>query len=222
MKKKLIDAEAWLAQCNQSWMYYNTAKKVIREAPCYEVEEELLTGSYADARLLVLPGTVIWDKRGEEWEVQRVELGIGGDWLLRCGRKGTEDYCAFYQEDVGDEWFLTVEASDLHGRVLPSECGSVQREPEKEVKPSAKGCWCRACGAEIVFVTMKSGAKMPCDAELIHAVADDKAKTSFVLPGGIIKRGREGRHPDGTADFVGYRSHFETCPKAGEFRRGRK
>lgn len=222
MKKKVIDAEAWLKQCNQSWMNYNLAKHIIARAPCYEVEEGLLTGSYADARLLVLPGTVIWDKRGEGWEVQRVELGLEGDWLLRCGRTGTENYCAFYQEDVGDEWFLTAEAADLHRRVLPSECGPVQREPEKEVKPLTKGCRCRACGAQIVFVTMQSGKKMPCDAELIHAVADDKAKTSFVLPGGIIKRGTEGRRPDGMADFVGYRSHFETCPKAEEFRREKK
>ncbi len=80
-------------------------------------------------------------------------------------------------------------------------------------------CKCRACGAVIVWVTMRSGKKMPCDAELLHAVEEKDAKTSFVLPGGIIKRGVVGRHPDGTADFVGYRSHFETCPKAEEFRR---
>ena len=48
MKKKLIDAEAWLKQCNQSWMHYNLAKLIIAKAPCYEVEEGLLTGSYAD------------------------------------------------------------------------------------------------------------------------------------------------------------------------------
>lgn len=144
MKKKLIDAEAWLAQCNQSWMNYNLAKLIIEKAPCYEVEEELLTPFEGSERAT--------DERGKDTE-------------------------------------------------------------------GAKGCWCRACGEQIVFVTMRSGAKMPCDAELIHAVADDKAKTSFVLPGGIIKRGTIGRHPDGMADFVGYRSHFETCPKAGEFRR---
>ena len=171
MKKKLIDAEAWLKQCNlnerqsrsscencsaiprdRSWMYYNTAKKVIREAPCYEVEEGLLTPCEGRERA-------------------------------------------------------------TNGRPY---------EERGKVSDEATGCWCRACGAEIVFITMRSGAKMPCDAELIHAVADEKAKTSFVLPGGIIKRGREGRHPDGMADFVGYRSHFETCPKAGEFRRQRK
>lgn len=149
MKKKLIDAEAWLAQCNQSWMNYNLAKHIIARAPCYEVEEELLTPFEGSER-----------------------------------------------------------ATD--GRPY---------EERGKVADAAKGCRCRACGAEIVFVTMKSGAKMPCDAELIHAVANDKAKTSFVLPGGIIKRGTIGRHPDGTADFVGYRSHFETCPKAEEFRR---
>ena len=149
MKKKLIDAEAWLKGLNDSWMYANLAKKIIREAPCYEVEEELLTPYEGSERA-------------------------------------------------------------TNGRPY---------EERGKVSDEATGCRCRACGAQIVFVTMKSGAKMPCDAELIHAVADEKAKTSFVLPGGIIKRGTIGRHPDGTADFVGYRSHFETCPKAEEFRR---
>ena len=43
MKKRLVDAEAWLSQCAHSWMYYNTAKHIIERAPSYEVEEELLT-----------------------------------------------------------------------------------------------------------------------------------------------------------------------------------
>ena len=43
MKKRLVDAEAWLSQCAHSWMYYNTAKHIIERAPSYEVEEEYLT-----------------------------------------------------------------------------------------------------------------------------------------------------------------------------------
>ena len=153
MKKKLIDAEAWLKQCNQSWMHYNLAKLIIAKAPCYEGRA-------------------------------RPPLGAG--------------------EGSAKEWQRSQRPSER------SE-GEAMRAPQQ--------CWCRACGAQIVWVKMQSGKKMPCDAELIHAVADEKAKTSFVLPCGIIKRGTIGRHPDGTADFVGYRSHFETCPKAEEFRK---
>ena len=36
-EKKYIDAEAWLKQCYPSWMNYNLAQKIIREAPVAEV-----------------------------------------------------------------------------------------------------------------------------------------------------------------------------------------
>ena len=168
MKKKLIDAEAWLKGLNDSWMYANLAKKIIREAPFYEVEEELLTPFEGSER---------------------------ADVPMDDANKVTR-----------------TTSSPASGP--PSPTGEGNKKPNV--------CKCRACGAQIVWVTMQSGKKMPCDAELIHAVADEKAKTSFVLPGGIIKHGTIGRHPDGTADFVGYRSHFETCPKSEEFRRERK
>ena len=32
-EKKYIDAGAWLARVNPSWMYTNLARKIIREAP---------------------------------------------------------------------------------------------------------------------------------------------------------------------------------------------
>ena len=37
MPKKLVDAGAWLKGLNDSWMYANLAKKIIREAPSAEV-----------------------------------------------------------------------------------------------------------------------------------------------------------------------------------------
>ena len=37
MPTKLIDAGAWLKGLNDSWMYANLAKKIIREAPTAEV-----------------------------------------------------------------------------------------------------------------------------------------------------------------------------------------
>lgn len=37
--KTLIDAEAWLEQCNKSYMHYNLAKKIIAEAPRVEVPD---------------------------------------------------------------------------------------------------------------------------------------------------------------------------------------
>lgn len=215
MKKRLVDAEAWLSQCAHSWMYYNTAKHIIERAPSYEVEEGMLTGEYVNARLLVLPGTEIYDKHCEKWEVQRVELGMGGDWLLRCGRHGTEDYCAFDQEDVGDEWFLDLAAAELHAKVLPGECRRIDPAPEKAVKEAARVYRCRACGAEITWIKMPSGKAMPCDAGKVRYRADPAGKERFVTERGSIVRGVSA--PDG--ESWGCVSHFKTCPKAEEFRR---
>ena len=201
-EKKYIDVQAWLRQCNTSYMNYNLARKIINEAPVAEV-----FGQWIDAT--EQPPT-------EPDEYIVMIAGAAGSTVLHF--------------DIDDEgsgvWFQEVEDSTnfykvTHWMALPE---GPKKKREEQAPPLREGkkpnvCKCRSCGAEIVFVMMKSGAKMPCDAELIHAVKDDTAKTSFVLPGGIVRRGREGRHPNGEADFVGYRSHFETCPQADWFRK---
>ena len=195
-EKKYIDAEAWLGQCNKSWMNYNLAKKIIAEAPAAPVFGQWIDAAKqlpaeADEYIVMIAGacspTVLYYTENEDGE---------GEWYTE-----TEDSTNFYKV--------------THWMALPE---APRQEPEREKKPNV--CVCKACGAEIVWVTMQqSGKKMPCDAELIHAVEDKDSKTSFVLPGGIVKQGRAGRHPNGEADFVGYRSHFETCPDADRFRR---
>lgn len=203
-EKKYIDAAAWLERCSKSWMNYNLAKKIINEAPAAPVFGQWIPAEQpperADEYIVMIDGavapTVLF------YDVDDEGAGV------------------WFEEVVDSTNFYSV----THWMALPAapgECG-VQKEERRgqnveREKPNV--CQCRSCGAEIVFVTMQSGAKMPCDAELIHAVKDDTAKTSFVLPGGIVKRGREGRHPNGEADFVGYRSHFETCPQADRFRK---
>lgn len=193
-EKKYIDAAAWLERCSKSWMNYNLAKKIINEAPAAPV-----FGQWIPAEQ---PPT-----EADEYIVMIAEAA-----------NSTVLYFAHNEEGVG-EWFEETEDSTnfykvTHWMALPEP---PRQEPEQEKKPNV--CKCRSCGAEIVWVAMQSGKKMPCDAELIHAVKDDTAKTSFVLPGSIVKKGRAGRHPNGEADFVGYRSHFESCPQADGFRK---
>ena len=57
---------------------------------------------------------------------------------------------------------------------------------------------CKLCGAPIVFVKMKTGRTMPCDARVLTVITRD----------GRTIRGRE--------------SHFATCPHADDFRKGGK
>ena len=198
-EKKYIDASAWLEQCNPSWMYLDVARQIIRTAPAAPVFGQWIDAAKqlpteADEYIVMIAGaaspTVLYFAHNEE--------GVG-EWF-----EETEDSTNFYKVT---HW-MALPAAPGECRVQNAECRA-----EDMVCKKPNVCTCKACGAEIVWVTMQSGAKMPCDAELIHAVKDDTAKTSFVLPGGIIKRGRAGRHPNGEADFVGYRSHFETCPQ---------
>jgi len=60
-----------------------------------------------------------------------------------------------------------------------------------EVRP------CRACGTAILFVATRDGKKAPVDADV----------TVVMTPAGDAVRG--------------HRSHFATCPKAADFRKGR-
>ncbi|MBO5355725.1 MAG: DUF551 domain-containing protein [Clostridia bacterium] len=195
--KTLIDAEAWLDQCNKSYMHYNLAKKIIAAAPRVEVP--------------------CWVDAAEELpDTDQFVLGIVN---------GKYENITFQNaiqlvEYDGKCWYLDgypqIDAVNVtHWMPLPMGPGKEIRTvedacPYKEgKKPNV--CKCRSCGAEIVWVTMQSGAKMPCDAALIRCREDKSAKTSFVTPNGFVRCGVEA--PDGVADFWGYRSHFESCPQ---------
>ena len=80
---------------------------------------------------------------------------------------------------------------------------------------------CRSCGADIVWITMASGKKMPCDAGMVsfkYADPGDKEAQIYVTPEGKIARG----YIDPAGGGVGYISHFATCPNANKHRRGGK
>jgi hypothetical protein len=62
---------------------------------------------------------------------------------------------------------------------------------------------CRSCGAEIRWVMMDSGRKMPLDVKRITIIEEDPET--------------------GAARIVsGYQSHFSTCPNADMHRRSKK
>lgn len=75
---------------------------------------------------------------------------------------------------------------------------------------------CRGCGAEIGFIKTPNGKSMPVDLEEIPYVPAGGPYT-YVTEKGIVTRGRDPQ--PGELAFIGYRSHFATCPKRELFRK---
>ena len=74
---------------------------------------------------------------------------------------------------------------------------------------------CKSCGAEIKWIRMKSGKRMPADEKPITYRADLKGDLVLITPDGRVARAVF----DPEADKLGYTSHFATCPNANHFRR---
>ena len=75
---------------------------------------------------------------------------------------------------------------------------------------------CKAYGAEIVWIKLKSGKSMPCDAQKIPYKMDwHHGKLNLITPEGKLVKGSL----DITSDKYGYQSHFATCPMASKFRK---
>lgn len=193
-KKKYIDGTAWLEQCYKNYMHYNLAKKIIAEAPAAPV-----FGQWIDA--VKQPPT--------EPDEYIVMIAGAAKSTVLCFDTDDDGSPVWYEETEDSTNFYKV----THWMALPEP---PRQEPEREKKPNV--CKCRSCGAEIVWVTMQSGKKMPCDAELIGFLEKNDAQTVFIRPDkGIVMRGVKA--PTDMTCFWGYRSHFETCPQADQFRR---
>lgn len=79
---------------------------------------------------------------------------------------------------------------------------------------------CRKCGAPIGFIKSKTERFIPVDAgSKAQFVLDPKATYVAVLEDGTVGKARLAQEFE--ASFVGYTSHFATCPAADEFRRPR-
>lgn len=72
---------------------------------------------------------------------------------------------------------------------------------------------CRSCGAEIIWIKMGSGKRMPCDKDPVTFTRGGGPE-SFVTPEGKVERGKRSKE-----GLTGYISHFATCPNANQHRR---
>ena len=84
---------------------------------------------------------------------------------------------------------------------------------------------CRYCRAWIVFVTLRSGRRMPVEAdepEEYHVHLGDPHPPQIVLvtdAGDVLRGRRAERSESGTTRILGRESHFATCPGAAEARK---
>lgn len=78
---------------------------------------------------------------------------------------------------------------------------------------------CRRCGAEIMFIRLRSGKYNPVD-PCKRTIIQDGGKEVLITETGEIIRGTFASYDDG-ANGSGYISHFSTCPFADNFRRNK-
>lgn len=76
---------------------------------------------------------------------------------------------------------------------------------------------CSRCGAQIMFLRMKSGKSMPVNTNFVN-FRRDGGKDRIVLANGEVTSGTIVTDP-GEAQGFGYVSHFATCEYAQTFRR---
>ena len=79
---------------------------------------------------------------------------------------------------------------------------------------------CRSCGAQIVWIKLRSGKSMPCDPYILNYRYDKSGREKLVTPYGDIVNCETDVTRDKT-DGYGYRSHFSTCPHADKHRKTR-
>lgn len=77
---------------------------------------------------------------------------------------------------------------------------------------------CRACGKEIAFIKTVKGKTMPVDPEAVYFI-EGAGMAAFVMIDGSVKHGKKVEDDNTLGAWIGYVSHFATCPEAGRFRK---
>lgn len=72
---------------------------------------------------------------------------------------------------------------------------------------------CKGCGAEILWIKMKSGKAMPVDPEPCRFSKWEENPDTFITKDGETVKGIPG------VICTGYIPHWATCPAAGNFRK---
>ena len=105
--------------------------EVIGDMPVSRLRE--LAQADREGRCVVLPCKIfdkVWNVAAHyQFEVTEIDLLPYGNILFRCGNKGTDDYAAFYRDDLGDT-FTLVEPPERDNRVVKE--AALRREQDGE------------------------------------------------------------------------------------------
>ena len=105
-----------------------------RQAGVHRLSE--LAQADREGRCVVLPCKIfdkVWNVAAHyQFEVTEIDLLPYGNILFRCGNKGTDDYAAFYRDDLGDT-FTLVEPPERDNRVVKE--AALRREQDEQIKP---------------------------------------------------------------------------------------
>lgn len=84
--------------------------------------------------------------------------------------------------------------------------------------------YCRACGAEIIFVKTVAGKTMPLNVEpvAVRETGPEPGNTFIRKDGSMVFGEIVGDAEDVQPTVEAYVSHFATCPYGGRFRRRQK
>lgn len=76
---------------------------------------------------------------------------------------------------------------------------------------------CRGCGRDIAFIKTTKGKSMPVNPTSVYFIPAG-GPNNYVMIDGSVKRGREPGIGE-KETWIGYISHFATCPAAKDFRK---
>ena len=77
---------------------------------------------------------------------------------------------------------------------------------------------CKYCGAEICFIKTVAGKSMPVDPDPVTFWPDYLAEKFVMIDGNVMSGKRVQEDETQHTQYIGYISHFSTCPKAADAR----
>ena len=91
---------------NETWKLDKRDRLVIITRGISDQRLREICNADREGRCVVLPCKIfdkVWNIAGHyQFEVTEIDLLPYGNILFRCGNKGTDDYAAFYGDDLGD------------------------------------------------------------------------------------------------------------------------
>lgn len=90
---------------------------ILRATQSVELDEDEILADYLLANGVIVPpckvGQTVYHRHGYSFVIEKIEV-FDNKMLFRCGNIGTDDYMAFYADEIGTDVFLTHEEQKKH------------------------------------------------------------------------------------------------------------